>query len=419
MQRFGGAAIPMQQILTADKLQGIEYKIGNPKILAAMPLESPWIAFDDRVVEFLDVWSKMLLKDKRAKQYSDVVTFAFWIRKANIMTLKKRFVKEDAVTHIGRGMVFHIAPSNVAVNYAYSLVTGLLMGNVNVVRIPSKEFEQIPVLNNALQKVFEQGHEDILRRICLIQYGHQKEITQELSKYADARVIWGGDHTIAEIQQCILPPRAVEIAFADRYSFAIINADDYMSADQDWKRIAEQFYNDTYLTDQNACTSPRILVWTGRQREEAKKIFWMQLHEILEKEYSLQDKQVVDKLTNQYLLSTLGKEYHVIPTVDNYITRIQIVEPAADWMQLKGNSGFFFEYDCSTWDELLPLCSATACQTISYYGDIAGLKETLLQGVKGVDRIVPMGSTMDFDLIWDGYDLYEWLTRSVMYRKEY
>ena len=415
MQRFGGAAIPMQQILAADKLQGIEYRVGDPETLANMPLEVPWIPFDDRVVEFLDAWSKVLLKDRSVKQYPDVVTFAFWIRKANIMTLKKRFVREDDVTHIGRGMVFHIAPSNVAVNYAYSLVTGLLMGNVNVVRIPSKEFEQISVLNNALQKVFEQGYEDILKRICLIQYGHQKEITQELSKYADARVIWGGDRTIAEIQECSLPARAVEIAFADRYSLAIINADDYLNADQDWKQIARQFYNDTYLTDQNACTSPRMVIWTGSRRQEAKKIFWMQLHEILEKEYSLQDKQVVDKITNQYLLSALGKEYHVIPAGDNYITRVQIMEPTADWMNLKGNSGFFFEYDCTTWNELLPLCSDTACQTISYYGDITGLKETLLYGVKGVDRIVPIGSTMDFDLIWDGYNLYEWLTRSVVW----
>ena len=25
----------------------------------------------------------------------------------------------------------------------------------------------------------------------------------------------------------------------------------------------------------------------------------------------------------------------------------------------------------------------------------------------GIDRVVPMGQTMDFDFIWDGYNLYE------------
>ena len=40
--------------------------------------------------------------------------------------------------------------------------------------------------------------------------------------------------------------------------------------------------------------------------------------------------------------------------------------------------------------------------------------DTLLDaGIKGVDRIVPVGKTMDFDLFWDGYDLYSCLTRVV------
>ena len=34
-------------------------------------------------------------------------------------------------------------------------------------------------------------------------------------------------------------------------------------------------------------------------------------------------------------------------------------------------------------------------------------------GVKGVDRIVPMGKTMDFSLIWDGYDLLEHMSRRI------
>lgn len=414
MQRFGGAVIPMQQILAADKLQELQYIVGDEEILVSLPMRQPWIPFDDRVVDFLDAWSKVLLKNKDTKQYPDVVTFAFWIRKANIMALKKRFVREDIVTRIGRGMMFHIAPSNVAVNYAYSLVAGLLMGNVNVVRIPSREFPQIVVINQCLNETLERMDSKMRERICLVRYEHQSGITGELSGHTDGRIIWGGDQTIAEIQKSKLPPRAVDIAFADRYSLAIIDSEAYLKEGYP-EQLARKFYNDTYLTDQNACTSPRIVVWKGDRKEEAKEKFWAGLHEILQREYRLQDKQVVDKLTNFYMLSTVGEEYHLITTEDNYITRIRIKELSDVWMQWKGNSGFFFEYDCRDWRELLPLCSNTACQTISYYGDITGLKETLLQGAKGVDRIVPVGSTMDFDLVWDGYDLYEWLTRSVMW----
>ena len=37
-------------------------------------------------------------------------------------------------------------------------------------------------------------------------------------------------------------------------------------------------------------------------------------------------------------------------------------------------------------------------------------------GIKGVDRVVPIGKTMDFDLLWDGYKLVERLTRTVEIR---
>ena len=41
------------------------------------------------------------------------------------------------------------------------------------------------------------------------------------------------------------------------------------------------------------------------------------------------------------------------------------------------------------------------------------LMPLLMSGVKGIDRIVPVGKTMDFDLIWDGNNLYERLTRII------
>ena len=37
----------------------------------------------------------------------------------------------------------------------------------------------------------------------------------------------------------------------------------------------------------------------------------------------------------------------------------------------------------------------------------------LESGVKGIDRIVPIGHTMDFDLLWDGYDLVSQMTRVI------
>ena len=71
-----------------------------------------------------------------------------------------------------------------------------------------------------------------------------------------------------------------------------------------------------------------------------------------------------------------------------------------------GNSGFFIEYQAKNLSEILPICEER-CQTLSYFGiDCKFLKEfVILNRPKGIDRIVSLGTTLNFSLIWDGYDL--------------
>ena len=33
--------------------------------------------------------------------------------------------------------------------------------------------------------------------------------------------------------------------------------------------------------------------------------------------------------------------------------------------------------------------------------------------LKGIDRVVPIGQALDLDFVWDGYDIYNSLTRAV------
>lgn len=69
--------------------------------------------------------------------------------------------------------------------------------------------------------------------------------------------------------------------------------------------------------------------------------------------------------------------------------------------------------DCDDILELQSLCDDKRCQTIGLLGNIESIKPLLMSGIKGVDRVVPIGKTMDFDLIWDGYDLTSQLTRVI------
>jgi hypothetical protein len=83
-------------------------------------------------------------------------------------------------------------------------------------------------------------------------------------------------------------------------------------------------------------------------------------------------------------------------------------------MDYRGNCGYFYEYDCDDVLGLRDFCDDTRCQTIGVLGDTAFLKPLIASGIKGVDRIVALGHTMDFDLNWDGYNLAERLTRTVV-----
>lgn len=367
--------------------------------------------FSEEIIDFLNDVSRSLMNSKATKSYPDVVTFAFWIRKSSINKLKDRFLKNDDNLRLGKGVAFQIAPSNVPVNFAYSLVSGLLTGNANIVRVPSKDFEQVSIIAGAFNEVLSR-YDDLKEYVYLVRYDRDKDVNSLFSSMADTRIVWGGDATIAELRKSPLPPRSGEITFADRYSLAVIDSDNYLAIENK-ERVAEEFYNDTYLSDQNACTSARIVVWTGSRIEKAKKVFWEEEHKLVEQKYPFQAIQAVNKLTSSYMIGTVFPGCKVINHKDNLITRIQVLNATAELMDYKDNSGFFFEYDCKDILEIKALCDNKRCQTIGYIGDKEMFEPLLMSGIKGVDRIVPVGHTMDFDLIWDGYDLVNMMTRII------
>ena len=395
--------------LSSEVLNRVTYLTGSVEIASTLPKTRALGPFDDNVIEFLNDVSKELMGNKSAKAYSDVVTFAFWIRKGSVLRLKERFHKEGLL--LGKGVAFHIAPSNVPVNFAYSLVTGLLCGNANVVRVPSKDFPQVVIIIEALNKVLEQ-YEKMKHYVVCVRYDRDKEINDLFSSIADVRVVWGGDRTIAELRKSPLPPRSGEITFADRYSIAVIDSDEYLSI-EDKDKVAEDFYNDTFFSDQNACTSPRIVIWTGNRIEEAKQLFWRNEHELVKKKYTFQAIQGVNKLTQSYLIAA-NHDVIVEDRIDNLIVRVKVNELTDDLMDYRDNSGYFYEYDCKDIMELETFCNDKRCQTIAYIGNKEIIRPLIESGIKSIDRIVPIGKTMDFGLIWDGYDLPAMLTRIIV-----
>ncbi|MGY5956564.1 acyl-CoA reductase [Kosakonia sp. BK9b] len=394
-----------------QSFNGLTFIMGNEAQLRAMPEQATYPAFAPEILALLYTFSRLALHDAEAKAWPDVISLGFWCREASLMQMRAAYA--DLTHCYGRGVAFHIAPGNVAANFAYSLFTGLLTGNANIVRLPGRDHPQVAIIVRLLAGALTQ-HPALAPYICLLRYERQQSVTDALSALCDTRIIWGGDETIAQIRRSPLKPRAREIAFADRYSIAAIDADSYLAhAHKD--KLAQAFFNDTLLNDQNACSSPSLLVWLGKETQSARDVFWQHFHAFASRFYTLEPVAAVNKLTRLCLLGATWPGVKQVPGEDNLLVRVELPEVNSAIMDLRGNCGFFLEYVARSLDEIVPVCGER-CQTLATFGID---KETVnawlaARRPQGIDRIVPFGRTLDFTLQWDGYDLVAMLTRTVV-----
>ena len=128
-------------------LKDFEYLVGNSKSISVQPTTP----YDQRVCNFLGDLSYELNKNKEVKKYPDIKTLAFWCRKNEIFKFRDKFISNEF--RLGLGLLFHITPSNIPTNFAYSLIFGLLTGNSNIVKVPSKDFKQIEIICSCINEI--------------------------------------------------------------------------------------------------------------------------------------------------------------------------------------------------------------------------------------------------------------------------
>lgn len=385
-------------------MKNINYIIGSESI-ENMPIEP----FSCEACEFLNEISICLMKSPIIREFTDLSALAFWCRKANIRKLKANYTSND---RLGRGLCFHIAPSNIPINSIFSFLFGLLAGNANIVRLASKEFPQVDYMCKLIKEILK-SYPKIEKMTAFVKYERSSEISAEFSKMADCRMIWGGDETIKMFKAFECKPTCVDISFPDRYSICIIDANTIKQADDEMmRRLAENFYIDTYLMDQNACSSPQLIYWLNDD-SVARERFWNCVYEYASQKYHLQDAICVDKYTklckDSILFDNVGKTIRKTNLL--YTSEMISLENVEN---IRGKGGYFYEYALNTIKDLYPIIS-DKYQTITYFGiDSEKLRQDIItHRLRGVDRIVPIGKAMDIGVIWDGHDLIRELSREI------
>lgn len=368
--------------------------------------------FDEIICNFLSDLSKQLSKNASLKKYPDVAAFSFWLRKNNIDRFKNYFKSTEI--RLGIGLLFHITPSNIPTNFAYSLVFGLITGNSNIIKVPSKKFEQVNIICESVN-ILLRKYKKIQGMINIIRYEDHKLITKNLSKLSDGRIIWGGDKTIQEVRKYSANPRCLDITFPDRYSFCVINSKILKKLkNSELKRLAENFYNDTYLVDQNACSSPHLVVWLGKGDKKNKLKFWQYLNEVVKKKYDISHFASMDKITKLYRDIIELKNLNNFINFESNLHIINLKSLNQNNHEMRGKWGFFYEFETDKLEKINKFINKKY-QTLTYFGlkKISISKFVKKNKLKGIDRIVPIGQSLNMNFFWDGYDINRILTRVI------
>ena len=371
--------------------------------------------FDDILCDFFDYLSKQIFKEKTKFENSDILTLGFWFRRKNIIQFKEKFIDEDFKLPVGT--VFHVTPNNVPINFVYSLFFGLITGNTNIVKVPTKNYFQVQYLCKIINNLLKIKKFQSLRpMINILRYSNNDKITEEISNISDVRLIWGGDQTVKNLKKIPTPSRCIDITFPDRYSFSIININklQYLNS-SDFKNVIKKFYTDNYTFDQNACNSAHLVFWYGKKKDDQIiNKFWLELKKYVDEKIDYPDTVSTEKFNK--LCKDLIK-FGNIKKLDKFSKQLHVISLKKlnnnNEMQ-RGQWGYFYQYFSKDMNILKKIINKKY-QTLSYFGFETNQLKNFIQKnqIRGIDRVVPLGRSMEMSYLWDGYNLFKALTRII------
>lgn len=170
---------------------------------------------------------------------------------------RKSVAPGHEVERVPLGVLLHIAAGNVDFLPAYSVLEGLLTGNINLLKLPSGDKGLSVTL---LQKLIEE--EPALAPYIAVFDVPSTDIDslKELAHYADAVVVWGGDAAVEGVRKFAEPNQKI-IVWGHKLSFAYANA---KTTDEDLTSLAE----DICLSNQMLCSSCQGIYYAGQDAKE-------------------------------------------------------------------------------------------------------------------------------------------------------
>lgn len=392
----------------------------------------PLPAFYSLSFHFIEDLSKKLLKNPQYREYPELIALGFWLRKSNLskkIDLAKNKREEHIESQQALGLVAHFTPANVDTMFIYSWVASLLIGNLNIVRVASQDSVSKVLLLELINALFaESRYQEIASRNVFVSYDKLSDASQLICAKADARMMWGGNASVAQIQALPTMSHTKDFCFADKYSVAIVS-DNVIS--HSIENIAQRLWRDTQAFQQQACSSPRVLYVI--QQETSKS----ELRNVLKALFAkLAQMAKADKgdwpdigRTNEHLLALQNLALGQLCCPDdalialNLVSAISLDSLSEDALERHSGNGLFYVRVVSSTEivaDELATCLPDKLQTVSIAIEdhinpkIAdSIYHLLGQRVKHEQyRVQALGEALDFSFHWDGYDLLRQLAKN-------
>jgi hypothetical protein len=342
-----------------------------------------------------------------ARSSSPAVThFAFWTRASALQKMAKSFAARLPPGGLARprGLVFHLPPQNVETVFLYSWIISYLTGNANVVRLPQ---EISPDMRAICDLFLDALKQEPVASQFFVHYPSSSNVSFAISAHSDVRVVWGGDAKIKAFGDVPLRRGGKSIWFGDRFSFSIMNGAKLGSLnDAERHDLARKLYNDVFVFDQMACSSPHVIYVVGDadQHLSGTQALLRTLGEVARAQGELPATgHVIRKMVEAFATAAKG-DATAISWRDAELTTV--IARDADRREQRVGGGFLRVHFIPSVLDVVPFVREHD-QTVTHFGFGPAEIEAVARASanSGVSRWVTVGSALDFDYIWDGYDL--------------
>lgn len=371
---------------------------------------------DDRLALVAGV-SDRLLKGSPAAVPPHVTHFAFWTRRAALKRLEQSFRSRlpPETRARARGLAFHLPPQNVETVFLYSWVLSYLAGNANVIRLPreiSPPMQRIcDLFLDALAAAGEPSQ-------YFLYYPSDSDLGARISAQSDARLVWGGNAKVDLFAKIPLRSGGKAIWFGDRFSFSVLKGSAIAALDAAGRRrLAERMANDIFTFDQMACSSPHVVYVVGDAAtcRPALDALFSALAEVARAKGHLPETgHAIRKMVEAFGAAAVG-EADALTWHDAALTSIIASRTAGRGPRVGG--GFLRAMFLDDLQQIVGRIREDD-QTVTHFGFEPAEIEAVVDAHHGfgVTRWTAVGSALDFDFIWDGYDIPFELTRLVRLR---